>query len=78
MVSVSRSEDGSQEKLNGISAFEEAVHLYGIPAVFNSDQGSQFTSEAFTSRLEKLGVRISMDGKGRQPFLNEVNNATRN
>jgi putative transposase len=48
-----------------ISAFEEAVHLYGIPAVFNSDQGSQFTSEAFTSQLEKLGIRISMDGKGR-------------
>ena len=48
-----------------ISAFEEAVHIYGIPAVFNSDQGSQFTSEAFTSRLEKLGIRISMDGKGR-------------
>lgn len=48
-----------------ISAFEEAVHLYGIPAVFNSDQGSQFTSEAFVSRLEALDIRISMDGKGR-------------
>ncbi len=48
-----------------ISAFEDAVQVYGIPAIFNSDQGSQFTSDAFTKHLEYLGVRISMDGKGR-------------
>ena len=48
-----------------ISAFEEAVHIYGEPAIFNSDQGSQFTSEAFTKQLIDKKIRISMDGKGR-------------
>jgi putative transposase len=48
-----------------ISAFEEAVHSYGEPAIFNSDQGSQFTSEAFTKKLIDRSIRISMDGKGR-------------
>ena len=37
----------------------------GRPGVFNTDQGGQFTSEAFTGLLERHGVRISMDGKGR-------------
>jgi putative transposase len=37
----------------------------GEPEIFNTDQGAQFTSEAFTSRLEKHGVKISMDGRGR-------------
>jgi len=37
----------------------------GQPEIFNTDQGAQFTSEAFTSRLEKHGVKISMDGRGR-------------
>lgn len=37
----------------------------GRPGIFNTDQGSQFTSEDFTGRLEKAGVRISMDGRGR-------------
>ena len=37
----------------------------GQPEIFNTDQGAQFTSEAFTSRLEKHGVEISMDGRGR-------------
>ncbi len=48
-----------------ISAFEEAVHCYGEPGIFNSDQGSQFTSDAFTKRLNDREIRISMDGKGR-------------
>lgn len=48
-----------------ISAFEEAIMLYGIPAIFNTDQGSQFTSEAFTEKLKSYKIRISMDGKGR-------------
>ena len=38
---------------------------YGIPAVFNTDQGYQFTSEAFTDKLLSHKIRISMDGKGR-------------
>lgn len=48
-----------------LKALEEALTRYGKPEIFNSDQGSQFTSEAFTSRLEQEGIRISMDGKGR-------------
>ena len=43
----------------------EAVSRYGIPAIFNSDQGSQFTSIEFLAILEDLGVAISMDGVGR-------------
>ena len=47
-----------------VEALEEALQK-GRPEIFNTDQGSQFTSEAFTGLLEKHGVRISMDGKGR-------------
>jgi putative transposase len=46
-------------------ALEEAIMRYGIPEIFNSDQGSQFTSEAFTGILNDNGIRISMDGRGR-------------
>lgn len=38
---------------------------YGAPDIFNTDQGAQFTSQAFTGVLVRHGVRISMDGKGR-------------
>jgi putative transposase len=48
-----------------ISALDEAIMRYGIPAIFNTDQGSQFTSEAFTEKLKSHKIRISMDGKGR-------------
>jgi len=48
-----------------IEALEEALSEYGKPEIFNTDQGSQFTSEAFTGRLKKEGIDISMDGKGR-------------
>ena len=37
----------------------------GTPEIFNTDQGSQFTSDGFTTMLEDVGIRISMDGKGR-------------
>ena len=47
-----------------VAALEEALSK-GKPEAFNTDQGSQFTSEQFTSLLEQDGVRISMDGKGR-------------
>ena len=47
-----------------IEALEEALRG-GRPDIFNTDQGSQFTSEAFTELLKQHGVRISMDGKGR-------------
>ncbi len=48
-----------------VEAAEEAIVRYGAPDVFNTDQGAQFTSEAFTGALKAHGVRISMDGKGR-------------
>ena len=47
-----------------IDALEEALHYYGKPEIFNSDQGSQYTSEAFTAILKDHDIRISMDGKG--------------
>jgi putative transposase len=47
-----------------IDALEEAVRLYGRPEIFNSDQGSQFTSDTFTHVLITNGIAISMDGKG--------------
>ena len=47
-----------------LEAFEKALSK-GKPEVFNTDQGSQFTSEAFTGLVERDGVSISMDGKGR-------------
>jgi putative transposase len=48
-----------------VAALAEALALYGTPEVFNTDQGSQFTSEAFTRVLLDAGVRVSMDGVGR-------------
>lgn len=48
-----------------VAALEEAIGRYGRPSIFNTDQGSQFTSFAFTEVLRQAGVRISMDGKGR-------------
>ncbi len=48
-----------------VEALEESLRVYGLPEIFNSDQGSQFTSEIFTSRLLVNNVRISMDGRGR-------------
>ena len=47
-----------------IEALEEALAKYGRPEIFNSDQGSQFTSEAFTAKLIENKIAISMDGKG--------------
>jgi len=46
-------------------ALEEAIRKYGTPEIFNTDQGSQFTSDAFTGILTSNGISISMDGKGR-------------
>ena len=48
-----------------VEALETALGKYGKPEIFNTDQGSQFTSEAFTSVLKENDIRISMDGKGR-------------
>ena len=48
-----------------VAALKEAVAGYGTPDIFNTDQGSQFTSQAFTGTLMDAGIRISMDGRGR-------------
>ncbi len=48
-----------------IEALHEALERYGPPEIFNSDQGSQFTSVDVTDVLKAAGIRISMDGKGR-------------
>ena len=48
-----------------VEALEEALRHHGAPEIFNTDQGAQFTSEAFTDALKAAGIRISMDGKGR-------------
>jgi putative transposase len=48
-----------------VAALEQALARYGAPAIFNTDQGCQFTGAAFTDTLQSAGVAISMDGKGR-------------
>lgn len=48
-----------------VEALEEAIQRYGKPDIFNTDQGSQFTSEAFTSVLIDNAIQISMDGRSR-------------
>jgi putative transposase len=48
-----------------VEALKEALFKYGAPEIFNTDQGCQFTSEAFTSVLKTWNVKVSMDGKGR-------------
>ncbi len=48
-----------------IEALEEALCRHGRPGIFNTDQGSQFTSPRFTEVLREAGIRISMDGRGR-------------
>jgi putative transposase len=48
-----------------VDCLEEALRTHGKPEIFNSDQGSQFTSDAFTGVLKREGIAISMDGRGR-------------
>jgi putative transposase len=48
-----------------VEALEEALDRYGAPEIFNTDQGSPFSSESFTGILKRHGIRIRMDGKGR-------------
>ena len=48
-----------------VEALEATLDRYGKPEIFNTDQGAQFTSEAFTGALTKREIAISMDGKGR-------------
>jgi putative transposase len=55
----------SMESVFCVDCLEEAIRAHGKPEIFNSDQGSQFTSEAFTGVLKREGITISMDGRGR-------------
>ncbi|KXW57060.1 integrase core domain protein [Ferrovum myxofaciens] len=55
----------SMEAVFCVDCLEETMRTHGKPEIFNSDQGSQFTSEAFTSVLKREGIVISMDGRGR-------------
>jgi putative transposase len=55
----------SMEAIFCVDCLEDALRSHGKPEIFNSDQGSQFTSEAFTNVLTREGVVISMDGRGR-------------
>ncbi len=53
-----------------VDALNEAILRFGPPEIMNTDQGSQFTSFAWTDRLRRTGIRVSMDGKGR--FLDNI------
>jgi len=55
----------SMEAVFCVDCLEDALRTHGKPEIFNSDQGSQFTSETFTAVLKRGGVVISMDGRGR-------------
>ncbi len=55
----------SMEAVFCVDCLEDALRTHGSPEIFNSDQGSQFTSEAFTDVLKREGITISMDGRGR-------------
>ena len=48
-----------------VEALEDALSRYGTPEIFNTDQGAQFTADAFTRVLREREIKISMDGKGR-------------
>jgi putative transposase len=48
-----------------IEAVEEAIQRHGTPAIFNTDQGSQFTSQEFVGLIQGHGIRVSMDDEGR-------------
>ena len=55
----------SMEAVFCVDCLEDALRLHGRPEIFNTDQGAQFTSAAFTGVLKREGVTISMDGRGR-------------
>ena len=54
----------TQDTVFCVHALLDAIERYGAPEVFNTDQGGQFTSTAWTGELIAHGIRISMDGKG--------------
>ena len=54
----------TMDRIFCVEALQEALERYGKPEIFNTDQGVQFTCEAFIGALSDQGIRISMDGKG--------------
>lgn len=54
----------TMEDIFCISALKSAICLHGVPEIFNTDQGSQFTSADFIAVLKQHGIKIRMDGKG--------------
>jgi len=65
IVSVPIFSSNSMEAVFCVDCLEQALRTHGKPEIFNSDQGAQFTSAAFTDVLKREGVVISMDGRGR-------------
>jgi putative transposase len=55
----------SMEAVFCVDCLEDALRAHGTPEIFNSDQGSQFTSDAFMGVLKSNGITINMDGRGR-------------
>ena len=53
-----------------VEALQEALNMFGVPGIFNTDQGCQFTDSDFTKPLLDRGVKVSMDGKGR--FMDNI------
>jgi putative transposase len=62
---INWSVSNSMDKEWCVEVVKEALEKYGTPEIFNTDQGSQFTSELFIETLKKHDIQISMDGKGR-------------
>lgn len=48
-----------------LDVLKDAINQHGKPEIINSDQGGQYTSPAWTGYLEQMGIKVSMDGKGR-------------
>jgi len=60
-----------------IEAVDEAAQRHGSPGIFNTDQGSQFTSTEFVSLIQGHGIQVSMDGKGRKAISSSTMNGAR-
>jgi putative transposase len=62
---LSRKISNTMDSALVMDVLDQALSRYGTPEIFNTDQGSQYTSELHTQRLKNKGITISMDGKGR-------------
>jgi putative transposase len=64
VIQMTRRVSNSLDASFCVDALEEAIYRFGVPDIFNTDQGCQFTSDDFTGVLKAQGIDISMDGKG--------------